>query len=95
MALYGMDHIQAIKRPPLESDGIFEDKSQATHIQSMQLGSTLDKSQQIRLAVENTSSAAFQEKLKQRRLRTHPFFFKKPPQVLDVCQVPVQVSLIK
>ena len=85
--VYGMEHVQSIQRTSvIEGDKAIA-KKDYTPILSMQLMSDVAKSEQIHIAVEDTDSAAFKERLVKRRARAHEFFFKKPPPVLDVCQV--------
>jgi peptidylprolyl isomerase len=44
--------------------------------------------------VENTESTGFAQRLVKRRARENAFFYKKPPPVLDVCQVPIRSRVI-
>lgn len=93
--VYGMQHIQAIQRTSVVEGEYATDSRDYTPIVSMQLMSEVPKEQQLIIEVENTESAAFSERLVKRRNRAHAFFYKKPPPVLDVCQVPVRSRLIK
>jgi peptidylprolyl isomerase len=92
--VYGMHNIQAIQRTQvIEGDtGILEDNY--TTIVDIQLMSALPKDQQLNVEVEVTESKAFVQKLDERRARSGAFFYKKPPAVLDVCQVPVSSRLV-
>jgi len=93
--VYGMNTIQAIKRtatiagePPVSAKFF-------TPIITMQMMSDVPKNEQIIVEVEDTSSDKFKAKLAARRDRKSAFFYKKPPQVLDICQVPVLSRLVK
>jgi peptidylprolyl isomerase len=93
--IYGMQHIQATQRTEVVAGDDAIAISDFTKIMSMQLMSDVAKKNQIHLEVENTDSAAFLERLSKRRNRDNAFFYKKPPPVLDVCQIPIRSRLIK
>lgn len=93
--IYGMQHIQATQRTEVVAGDDAIAPSDFTKIMSMQLMSDVAKKDQIHLEVENTGSAAFLERLSKRRNRDNVFFYKKPPPVLDVCQIPIRSRLIK
>jgi peptidylprolyl isomerase len=93
--VYGMQHIQAIQRTEVVEGDYAVDHRDFTKIVSMQLMSDVVKSKQIRIQVENTESRAFTERLATRRARDSDFFYKKPPPVLDVCQIPIRSRLAK
>ena len=93
--VYGMEHIQAIKRTSVIEGEYAVDSREHTSILSMKLMADVPVSDRIIIEVENTESTAFAERLVKRRARKNEFFYQKPPQVLDVCQVPVRSRLIK
>jgi len=93
--VYGMQHVQAIKRTEVIEGEYAVDHRDFTQITSMKLMSEVPKAEQIHIEVENTGSSAFAERLVKRRNRDADFFYKKPPPVLDVCQVPIRSRLIK
>ncbi len=93
--VYGMNHIQAIQRTAVIAGDKTIAPSQYTKIIKMQLMSEVPKEQQIIIEVERTDSNDFKEKLKKRLARKSAFFYKKPPQVLDVCQVPILSRRLK
>lgn len=92
--IYGMEHVQSITRTAVieGQEPIADDKY--TPIVRMQMMSDIPKDQQITLAVERTDSPEFLARLVKRKERKNPFFFKAPPQVLDVCQVPIRSKLM-
>jgi len=93
--VYGMNTIQAIKRSTtIEGEPEISSKF-LTPIVSMQLMSNVPKTEQIIVEVERTDTLAFKNKLVNRIARNNAFFYKKPPKVLDVCQVPVLSRLTK
>ncbi|MBB3168719.1 peptidylprolyl isomerase [Simiduia aestuariiviva] len=91
--VWGMDKVQAILRADPQGSGVMAPDEPQTRIQRAVLGSDLPPEQQLMLAVERTVGEAFEQKLAARKLRDHPFFFKRPPAVLDACQVPIAVQL--
>jgi peptidylprolyl isomerase len=93
--VYGMQHIQAIQRTEVIEGEYAVDHRDFTKITSMQLMSDVPKVDQITIEVENTESSAFAERLVKRRARDNDFFYKKPPPVLDVCQIPIRSRLVK
>mgnify|MGYP000123057000 CR=1 FL=1 len=93
--VYGMEHIQAIKRTSVIEGEYAVDSREHTPIVSMKLMADVPKKDQIIIEVENTESTDFAERLVKRRARENAFFYKKPPPVLDVCQVPIRSRLIK
>lgn len=93
--VYGMEHIQAIKRTSVIEGEYAVDSREFTAITSMQLMADIPPEQRIIIEVENTESSAFAERLIKRRARDNEFFYQKPPAVLDVCQVPVRSRLVK
>jgi peptidylprolyl isomerase len=88
--VYGMQHIHAITRTEVMAGEQAINARKFTPIVSMKLMADVPKSQQIQIAVENTESTAFRERLGSRRHRDSAFFYKKPPPVLDVCQIPIR-----
>lgn len=93
--VYGMEHIQSIRRTTVIEGERAVDHREFTSIVHMQLMTDVPKEQQIIIEVENTESSAFKERIINRRARKNEFFYQKPPPVLDVCQVPIRSRLLK
>lgn len=93
--VYGMNHVQAITRTSVIEGDKPVNKKDFTPMISMQLMSDLPKEQQIHLEIKNTEHANYAKKLSDRRKRENAFFYKKPPPVLDICQTPVGVRMVK
>lgn len=93
--VYGMEHIQAIQRTSVIEGEYAVDSRNHTPIVSIKFMADVLKNERIIIEVENTESTDFAERLVKRRARAHDFFYKKPPPVLDVCQVPIRSRLIK
>lgn len=93
--VYGMEHIQAIQRTSVIEGEYAVDSRDYTPIVRMQLMVDVPENERLIIAVENTESAGFAQRLIKRRARNNEFFYKKPPPVLDVCQVPIKSRLTK
>lgn len=92
--IYGMDIVQRIKRVNAKNNGTFTNLSEGTTIKKINVASDLPKNEQLTIMVERTNTASFRKKLIERKIRTDPFFYEKPPQLLDICQIPVQTILL-
>lgn len=91
--VWGMDVVQRIKRGPTLANGIIAKDLDRSWIKRMRLASTLAEDERLHIYVADTNSPGFKKMLQQRRNRKTAFFHRKPPKVLDVCQVPVPVRL--
>jgi len=85
----GMDVVQRIRRGPAGENGIIRDDAASSRIVRMTLAADVPEEERLNALVVDTGHAAFREMLEQRRDRRAKFFFRKPPEVLDVCQVPM------
>ena len=87
--VHGMEVVQAIRRGAPGNDGIVEDETAASRISHMRLGSEIPDAERPAVYVMDTGSKGFEDLLRSRRDRAQRFFHRKPPEVLDVCQVPM------
>jgi peptidylprolyl isomerase len=85
----GMDVVQRIARGEANRNGLFQDETATTRIRRMTLASDIPEEERLIAYVPDTESPGFATMLDGRRNRTQSFFHHKPPQVLDVCQVPM------
>jgi cyclophilin family peptidyl-prolyl cis-trans isomerase len=92
--VYGMNTVQAIKRTAVIAGDNAVYAKDFTPIVNMQIMSDVPAKQQLIIEVERTNNKAFKEKLTRRMARKSAFFYKKPPKVLDVCQVPILSRLV-
>lgn len=92
--IHGMDIVQRINRGNANQNGLFSNSSEATKIKNISVASDLPKSKQLEIMIERTDTISFKNKLSERRLRSDPFFYQKPPQTLDICQVPVETVIL-
>ncbi|MEI9888812.1 MAG: peptidylprolyl isomerase [Rhizomicrobium sp.] len=91
--LSGMQFLQKLERGDPEVDsGVIADVGKRDPIVKMQLASDLPENERPAFQVIRTESKAFAETVALRRHPTSPFYFRKPPPVLDICGVPVQVK---
>jgi len=93
--VHGMEIVQRIKRGPSSNNGVFLDETASTRMRSVKLLSEFEDKERPTAYVMDTNSKAFDELMDDRRTRKQKFFHHKPPQVLDVCQVPVGTRLSK
>jgi peptidylprolyl isomerase len=91
----GMEYVQLIKRGPQDNNGIFRDETQVTRIRRMRLASEIPESERMTAIVVDTNSVGFADMLNTRRDRRQAFFYHHPPEVLDVCQVPLPARVTK
>lgn len=91
--VYGMDAVQRIKRAPTETGGIFENTENASTIKYIVISSEIPVEERPFVYVEVTEGKTFEEKLHNRKHRSHAFFFERPPAVLDACQVPLRTLI--
>lgn len=87
--VFGMDVVQRIQRGPTRSNGVIQDDTARSRISRMRLVSDIPEGERLRSFVMDTQGKAFMRLLKDRRERRQKFFHNRPPNVLDVCQVPV------
>lgn len=91
----GMAVVQQIKRGPENNNGIFRDETQITRMRSVRLASDLPENERLSAYVVDTNSIGFEDMLDSRRNRKQAFFHRKPPEALDVCQVPLGSRITK
>ncbi|MFC3093801.1 peptidylprolyl isomerase [Alteromonas sediminis] len=91
--VYGMEHVHAIQRTQVIEGDTPVEPDEHIRIVSMRMMSDIPEDERIHLEIEDTETAAYQQFLTERRHRTAPFFFKPPPPVLDICQVPVKTRI--
>jgi peptidylprolyl isomerase len=91
----GMDVVQKIRRGPAGENGVILDDTASSRIRRMRLASDIPKEERLSAFVMDTNSKGFKKYLDSRRNRSQKFFHRKPPKVLDVCQVPVPSRITK
>ena len=91
----GMDAVQQIQRGPADNNGIFRDETRITRMRSMRLATDIPEENRKQAYVVDTNSVGFEDILDARRDRRQAFFHHHPPEVLDVCQVPLGVRITR
>jgi len=90
----GMDVVQRIRRGPAGDNGIIRDDAASTRIRRMVVAEDLPEAERPDALVVDTEHPSFETMLDARRDRREKFFQRKPPKVLDVCQVPMAGRLL-
>ena len=87
--IHGMEVVQRVRRGAAADNGIISDDTASSRIRSIRLAGDVPEEERLQAFVLDTSSKGFADLLRDRRERRQRFFHRKPPQVLDVCQVPM------
>lgn len=89
----GFQYIQKLKRGvrAIES-GVIQAPDKGDEIISIGLASEMPEEDRPSYLVMDTTTQAFEDAKKAKRVREEEFFYRKPPEVLDICgfEVPVQ-----
>ena len=89
----GMQHVQKLKRGIREIEsGVIQAPDVGDEILSMTIAADLAEAIRPAYQVQAMPSQAFEDAKTAKRVREEAFFYRKPPEVLDVCgfEVPVQ-----
>lgn len=91
--LSGMEFLQKLQRgDPDVDNGVIASRAKQDPIIRMRLAADVPEKQRPSFAVQRTDAPDFEKVKEERRHPTSPFYFRKPPPVLDVCLVPVKVK---
>ena len=89
----GMQYVQKLKRGDraIES-GVIQAPEQGDEILSMTVAADMDAAIRPTYQIMVTPSQAFEDAKTEKRVREEDFFYRKPPEVLDICgfEVPVR-----
>ncbi len=89
----GFEYIQKLKRGEraIES-GVIQPPEKGDAIMSMKVAADLPESDRPAYEVMVSDSAAFEAAKTEKRVREEDFFYRKPPEILDICgfEVPVR-----
>jgi peptidylprolyl isomerase len=93
--LSGMQYVQKLERgdPDIDS-GVIGDLAKRDPIIRVQLAADMPAAARPSFQVLRTESKSFADSVEARRHPTSPFYFRKPPPVLDICSVPVAVKRV-
>jgi peptidylprolyl isomerase len=91
--LSGQQYLQKLERgdPDVDS-GVIADVSKRDAIIRIRLASDVPAAERPSFQVIRTDSKTFADAVEARRHPASPFYFRKPPPVLDICGVGVQVK---
>ena len=89
----GMQYVQKLKRGvrAIES-GVIQAPDVGDEILSMTVAADMDEMIRPKYQVQAMPSQAFEDAKTEKRLREEDFFYRKPPEILDICgfEVPVR-----
>lgn len=88
----GMQYVQKLERGDRAvASGVIQPPRTGDEILSATIASDLPEATRPTYEVLRAGSAAFEDAKTEKRVRDAPFFFRKPPQVLDVCAFDIPV----
>lgn len=91
----GMEHVQALKRGERENgNGVIQAPDKGDEIISIRVAADLPEETRPDYEIMITSGEAFETAKDAKRIRNEAFFYRKPPEVLDICgfEVPVRLA---
>lgn len=89
----GMQYVQKLKRGVRAiGNGVIQAPEKGDEILSMTLAAELDPAARPAYQVQAMPSQAFEDAKTEKRVREEDFFYRKPPEILDICgfEVPVR-----
>lgn len=92
----GMEHVQSLKRgdPAIES-GVIQAPDKGETIISIRMAADLPEATRPVYRVMDTNTKAFEAAKTAKRVRDEAFFYRKPPEVLDICGFEVPVEKVR
>ena len=86
----GLKNVQALTRGDRDVEsGVIQPPAQGDQILDFYMASSLPEDQQPEWEVMETNSIAFEDFKVAKRIRTEEFFYRKPPEILDICSISV------
>ena len=91
----GMQYLQKLERgdPNVES-GVIQEQGRADTITRAVVAADLPEGERPHFQVIRTESAAFAQQKQERRVITNPWFHHHPPEILELCLMPVAVRRV-
>lgn len=89
----GMQYVQKLKRGDRAiENGVIQKPEVGDEILSMTVAVDMDSVIRPKYQVQAMPTQAFEDAKTAKRVRNEPFFYRKPPEILDICgfEVPVQ-----
>ncbi|MEQ9317073.1 MAG: peptidylprolyl isomerase [Henriciella sp.] len=82
----GMEHVQALKRGNRDvENGVIQAPEVGDEILSFRIAADLPEEARPQWEAMVTGSQAFEDFKRSKRVRNEEFFYRKPPEVLDIC----------
>ncbi|MEO0882086.1 MAG: peptidylprolyl isomerase [Pseudomonadota bacterium] len=82
----GMEYIQALERGDRDVEsGVIQSPRTGDEIISVRVAADIPETDRPRYQVMKAKSQAFEAAKRSRRVREEAFFYRKPPEVLDIC----------
>lgn len=82
----GMEHIQKLKRGRREvQSGVIQAPQVGDQILSIKIAADMSPHIRPKYQVQAMPSQAFEDAKTAKRVRDDPFFYRKPPEILDIC----------
>ncbi|MEM5516654.1 peptidylprolyl isomerase [Henriciella sp. AS95] len=92
----GMEHVQALQRGSREiENGVIQPPLQGDVILSFRMASDLPEEARPKWEAMVTGSQAFEDFKRSKRIRNDEFFYRKPPEILDICSFSVPVRRVE
>jgi peptidylprolyl isomerase len=93
--LSGMQYLQKLERGDPDADsGVIADTTKRDPIIRMRIAADVPEKERPGYQVIRTESKIFADAVELRRHPTSPFYFRKPPPMLDICGMPVAVKRV-
>lgn len=93
--LSGMQLVQAFKRGDRDIEsGVIQAPAKGETILKMRTAADIPEAERPTWQVMNTNAPAFEEFKTAKRVRNEAFFYRKPPEVLDICSFSVPARKI-
>jgi len=92
----GMEHVQSLKRGDraVES-GVIQAPDKGDTILSIRMAADMPEATRPVYRVMDTNTDAFEAAKTEKRVRDEAFFYRKPPEVLDICGFDVPVEKVQ
>jgi len=94
----GMQYVQKLKRGDRAiENGVIQAPEQGDEILSMTVAADMDLTVRQNYQVQAMPPPAFEDAKTEKRVRENEFFYRKPPEVLDICgfEVPVRPTPVE
>ena len=92
----GMEYVQMVRRGDREIEsGVIQALASGDRIFTVTLASDMPEDSRPVVEVMKTDSNSFANAKRSKRVRRDPFFYNTPPEVVDICDMPVPAKRLK